>query len=170
MADRTPALLAEIAAALNRLPGVFSTAQWGGRAYKLPGPGGNRSKPKLVAHVAPTRDGEAVSVSFKLPPERAADVIEKHEWIEPHEFRTLAPAGWVNARISTKRQLRPLGDLLAESRALHPETPDADEPDVEIRTTVRSTGASAAARRIDRVMENAKKDGWTPPPDDGFDN
>jgi hypothetical protein len=62
-----------IAAALNALPGVFSTVQWGGRAYKV-GP----RKPKafkLLAHVYLTRDEDAVCVDFKLPKQRAASVV-----------------------------------------------------------------------------------------------
>ena len=55
MAAKGTMLLAEVAKVLNALPGVFSTPQWGGRAYKLPR-GGNSGKPKLLAHVTPVDD------------------------------------------------------------------------------------------------------------------
>ena len=78
MSDRVSRMLGEVNTILAALPGVFSSAQWGGRAYKLPGPNGSRSRPKLRAFVSPSRDGRAVGVSFKLPPARAANIIEMH--------------------------------------------------------------------------------------------
>jgi hypothetical protein len=82
-------LLAELAVLLNGLPGVFSTPQWGGRAYKVPR--GGSGKPKLLAHVTPADGDDGVTVSFKLQPPEAATQVERHVWIAPHSFRTLAP-------------------------------------------------------------------------------
>jgi hypothetical protein len=166
MSDRVSRLLGEVNTILAALPGVFSSAQWGGRAYKLPGPNGTRSRPKLLAFVSPSQDGRAVGVSFKLPPPRAADIIERHDWVAPHSFRTMAPSGWVSAAISTKRHLKPLARLLAESRMLYPVTTDDAG---EIETTVKPAAAGGVARRIDRIMQEAKAQGWAPPADDGFD-
>ena len=182
MNDRISRLLGEVNTILVALPGVFSAAQWGGRAYKLPGPGGGRKRPKLLAFVNPARDGRAVHVSFKLPPPRAAEVIERHAWIEPHSFRTMAPSGWVDAAVSNRRQLRPLARLLQESRSLHPLLESAggedgseaagasDSGDREPETTITRAATDLVARRIDRVMKQAKAEGWSPPADDAFES
>ena len=160
MSTRIATLLESLSSTLNALPGVFSTAQWGGRAYKLPGPGGNRKRPKLVAFIATTRAGDAVTVSFKLERERAADVVERYAWIEPHSFRTLAPSGWVTAVLTTKRQAGTLKKLLAEARTLLPAAePVEDEP----AGPARGRSADPVARRIDRVMRDAAADGWEAP-------
>jgi hypothetical protein len=166
MNDRVSRLLGEINTMASALPGVFSAAQWGGRAYKLPGPGGSRKRPKLVVFVSPTKDGRGVGLSFKLPPQRAADVVERHAWIEPHSFRTMAPCGWVSAAISTKRQLKTLSTLLEESRSLYPSSKPGGGT---TETIVTRAATDIVARRIDRVMKEAKADGWAPPADDGFD-
>lgn len=168
MSDRISNLLNEISEAAAALPGVFSAAQWGGRAFKLPGPGGDRRKPKLVAFVSVAKDRTAVSVSFKLKPERAAGAVSRFSWVEPHGFRTLAPSGWVNAQVTNKRQLGPLTRMLNESRSLYPQ---AEEPPV-VETTRGGgggSGTSTTARHIDRVMQDAKREGWTPPSDDDFE-
>jgi predicted DNA-binding protein (MmcQ/YjbR family) len=146
-------LLAEVAKALNALPDVFSTAQWGGRAYKLPRGGSGR--PKLLAHVTPVEDDEGVTVSFKLPPAEAADQVERYDWIAPHSFRTLAPSGWVTAHVRTKRQLGALRKLLVESHALQH---TAAAPS-------RSADSTTEAARIDQVLRDAAGDGWTPQSD-----
>ena len=159
MNDRISSLLGEIGAAL------FSTAQWGGRAYKLPGPGGNRGKPKLLAFLSVTNAGDAVSVSFKLPPARAAQVVEERRWIAPHSFRTLAPSGWVSATVSNRRRIGPLRRLLEESRSLHPVHP----PLVTVERRGAAASTNTVARRIDRVMGKMKAEGWSPPADDGFE-
>ena len=83
MSNRIAELLGEIDRILSDLPDVFSTAQWGGRAYKLPNPNGDRSKPKLLAFVVVARDGDAVSVGFKLDRQRAPNVIEQYKWVAP---------------------------------------------------------------------------------------
>ncbi len=148
-------LLGEIGAVLNGLPGVFSTVQWGGRAYKVPGPSG-RSKAKLLAFVSTDGTGADVFVSFKLKPPRAREVVDRHDWIEPHSFRTLAPSGWLTARVRTRRQLAILTDLLHESRALY--APAAE-------TEPKPTRHDDAARHIDQVMTNLRVSGWSPPQD-----
>src|SRR5688572_30491941 len=74
----------QIASALGKLPGVFSTVQWGGRAYKLPSPNGNRKKPKLLAHVYMDKSGKALFVDFKLEREHARQVVDECDWIKPH--------------------------------------------------------------------------------------
>jgi len=133
-----------IASALNAMPGVFSSVQWGGRAYKLPGPNGSTRKPKLLAHICLTKTGDALSVDFKLDRDRAKKVVAAHDWIEPHHFRTLAPSGWVSATVKTKTQAKTLVKLLTESRALYP-----------IESTpkhAKSEPVGDIARRIDFVM------------------
>ena len=155
MPRRTQTLLAELAAVLNGLPGVFSTPQWGGRAYKVPRRGAG--KPKLLAHVTPADGADGVTVSFKLPPPEAATQVERHDWIAPHSFRTLAPSGWLTAHVRTKRQLATLGKLLRESHALHGVV-TADDPGP------KHEGGSESAR-IDRVLGEAKDEGWSPQSD-----
>ena len=163
MNKRVQAILHDLSSWLNSLPGVFSTPQWGGRAYKVPGPNGNPKKPKLVAFVALNKPRDAIGVQFKLPGPRAAQVVDDHDWISPHSFRTLAPAGWVSAKVTGKRQLTVLAKLLAESRALYPavEKTQADPKE-------RSTRSDAVSRRIDQVMGEMQADGWRPPGDDDF--
>ena len=132
-----------------------------GRAPKLPGPGGSRNSPKLLAVVHPSKTAGAVEVSFKLEQQRAKAIISQYDWIVPHSFRTLAPSGWVTAHVSTKRQLTALTRLLKESHALHPTT--AKRTDGPARSRASST---VAARRIDRVMSELQARGWSPPADD----
>lgn len=164
---------ASISRTLNALPGVFSTVQWGGRAYKLPGPGGNMKKPRLLAHVWLTKSGDAVGVDFKLEKSRADAVVEQYIWIERHSFRTLAPSGWVTARISAKSQCKVVEQLLRESRSLYP-TGDGDRSasnQTAARNRTREPGAaiSAVARRIDAVLREKKAQGWKPAQADDFD-
>lgn len=153
-------LLEDVGATLNALPGVFSTPQWGGRAYKLPGRGGRRDKPKLVAFVAPAEDGRAVTVSFKLDPRQAADALERHDWIEPHSFRTLAPSGWVTAILANRRQASTLRPLLAECHALLAPPEKGESPLIRREKGGRERGETP---HIDSVMEDARSRGWSPP-------
>ena len=164
MNKRVQAILRDLSRRLNSLPGVFSTPQWGGRAYKVPGPNGNPKKPKLVAFVAMNKARDAIGVQFKLTRPRAEQVIDDHDWIRPHSFRTLAPAGWVSAKVTGKRQLNVLTKLLAESRALYPTVPKTQANPKE-----RSTGSDAVSRRIDQVMGEMQAEGWRPHGDDDFD-
>lgn len=168
---------ASISRTLNALPGVFSTVQWGGRAYKLPGPGGNMKKPRLLAHVWLTKSGDAVGVDFKLEKSRADAVVEQYIWIERHSFRTLAPSGWVTARISANSQCKVVEQLLRESRSLYP-AGDGDRDagshagsQTAARNRKRETGAaiSAVDRRIDAVLREKKAQGWKPAQADDFD-
>ncbi len=163
MPARTADLLEHLGRALGALPGVFSTPQWGGRAWKLPGPGGNRRKPRLVAFVGCTREG-AVAVSFKLAPGRAADVVARNAWVRPHDFRTLAPSGWLTARVTTARQASSLVKLLQECRRLH-----GDEPE-QTAEKAATRGGPPAASHLDRVMGAMRERGWSPPQRDGFDD
>lgn len=103
-----------------------------------------------------------MSVSFKLEKQRAADVVERHAWIEPHSFRTLAPSGWVTAVLTTKRQAKTIEKLLAEARSLLPATEPEDAPP----PSSHGTASDPVARRIDRVMRDAVADGWTKREDD----
>ena len=158
---RLTELLGEIGSILNDLPDVFSTAQWGGRAYKLPNPNGNRKKPKLLAFVTKTPEEDAVRVVFKMPKDRSVASIERYGWVEPFEFGNWKKSGWVAAQINGKRQLKPLGRLLGECRAMFP-AQDARES---------SPGRSPASsnpivNRLDRVLGQARADGWTPAEDD----
>ncbi len=165
MSDRTRNLLNEIGKSLNRLPGVFSTAQWGGRAYKLPNEKNDRRKAKLLAFVLLSKDDRAVSVSFKLEPTIAADAVDRYGWVEPHSFRTLAPSGWISATISTKRQLKPLALLLKESRSLYPL--EKEMPSTPVPSDGKA-GSNPVARRIDRVMAEFEREGWSPSEDADF--
>jgi hypothetical protein len=165
MAPRSGQLLGEIGSSLGELPDVFSTAQWGGRAYKVPGPGGSRNRPKLLAFVCLTRDEKAVSVSFKLPKDRAAAAVDRHAWIEPHDFGSLARSGWVAARLTTRRQWQSLRPLIQASRQLYPRTEPEPETEAESRRPARQgsdSSRSHEARRIDRVMREAADAGWSP--------
>ncbi|MCI0674523.1 MAG: DUF5519 family protein [Phycisphaerales bacterium] len=143
-----------ISAALNGLDGVFSSVQWGGRAYKLPGPNGNRKRPKLLAHVCLSEAGDSVSVDFKLEKARAREVVEVHDWIQPHPFRTLAPNGWVSATVRTRSQCKVISKLLAESRRLYPEV------EIRSRGPAARKEVSEAARRIELVMGEKRAQGW----------
>jgi hypothetical protein len=175
------AVLEALAVSLNALDGVFSTPQWGGRAYKLPGSGGRRDKPKLVAFVCPSDDGTVVTVSFKLDPARAEAVVERHEWIEPHSFRTLAPAGWLTARVRTARHVKALVPLLTECHGQLAPTPGTSPGagrGSERRSDEATKGTNSTHRghtpHLDAVMEEARARGWTPPADvaadDGWSN
>ncbi len=160
MAKRIPELMGEVGTILNAFPGVFSTVQWGGRAYKLPGVNGSLKKPKLLTFVSLTKDEKAVSVVFKLPRERSADVIERYAWVEPMNFGTWGKSGWITARVSQKRQLGPLAKLLTECRANFPQT--VIKPERGKRRAGESSGSNPIVRRLDRVMAEAKADGWEP--------
>ena len=162
MAARIQALLAELAGSLNSLPGVFSTAQWGGRAYKVPRGSGGASKPKLLAHVSIAEGGQVITASFKLTTPRAEEAIDRYDWIEPHSFRTLAPAGWLTATVTTKRQLGVLVKLIRESHTLLGPPPPAVDVEVPSRTRRPSNGA---AGRIDEVMKEVAGEGWAPKSD-----
>ncbi len=164
MNKRVQTILSDLGRRLNSLPGVFSTPQWGGRAYKVPGPNGNPKKPKLVAFVAMNKAGDAIGVQFKLTRSRAEQVIDDHDWIKPHSFRTLAPAGWISAKVTGKRQFTVLAKLLAESRALYPTVPKTQADPKK-----RSAGSDAVSRRIDQVMGEMQAEGWRPRGDDNFD-
>ena len=153
-----------IASELGKLPDVFSTVQWGGRAYKLPGPRGNRKKPKLLAHVCLDQSGETLCVDFKLERSHARQVIEDFGWIKPHSFRTLAPSGWVSAEVRTKSQCKQLIVLLRASRALHP-MPETT-PDAEPRNRKRRGEEVAVVQRIGAVVRDKRSSGWSPDRDD----
>jgi len=131
------AILAAIDRAITPLPGVFSTPQWGGRAYKVPGPGNSRKRPKLLAFLEQPRDRKTVIVSFKLPKPLAAAAIRRHAWIKRNSFGALGRSGWVEAHITAARHVSALAPLIRESRALLPTfTNDAEQSDTrEARST-----------------------------------
>jgi hypothetical protein len=148
------------------MDGVFSTPQWGGRAYKVARPdaagtrGRSDPKGKIVAFMALDEAGKAVQVSFKIPPADAQDACERFDWIQPHSFRTLAPSGWVTATVGFKRQVGTLSRLLAKSYALHGYR--AAEPS---DTATARPATDADAGHIDRVMDKVRDDGWSPQSD-----
>jgi len=156
MATDVRAIQEELAAILNTLAGVFSTPQWGGRAYKVPRPSA-AGKARMLAFMAITGDADAVQVSFKIPLPDAEAAVEQHDWIAPHSFRTLAPAGWLTATVSTKRHVRALGTLLRRSHAMYRvDTGDTGE------TRCPTPSASGGMGHIDRIMDKARSEGWTP--------
>lgn len=156
---RVNELLGDIASILNGLPEVFSTPQWGGRAYKLPGPDGSLRKPKLLAFVSLTKEKDAVSVVFKLPLELSARSIERFDWIGPFEFGNWKKSGWIAARLKDRRRLRTLSRLLKESRSLFP---IREKPPTSRKRAASSSSSNPVLRRIDRVMAEAKEEGWEP--------
>jgi predicted DNA-binding protein (MmcQ/YjbR family) len=166
MSRSAGAILKALSDTLSRLPDVTSTAQWGGRAYKLPR-GGTSSKPKILAHVSQARDGGCVTVSFKLEKRRAEALVDRHAWLEQHPFGSLGRAGWVHASVRTKRQVDTLLKLLAESHALQKpkKSPAADLPEP---ATTRSS-SDPTARRIARIVTQARAEGWEPDADASFD-
>ncbi len=155
MANRTANLLADLAECLNAMPGVFSTPQWGGRAYKIERPGRRRGA-KLLAFVAPEDDG-AIHVSFKIPIPQAATAVRQHDWIEPHSFRTLAPAGWLSATVRARKQLPVLKGFLETSYRLlgGGQVPQQEERPQD----------AGVRERIDSVMKDVAADGWEPQSD-----
>lgn len=154
MGKRTQALLETLGGFLSGLPAVFSTPQWGGRAYKVD----RQGKSKLLAFVALTDDRDAVTVSFKLDRKDADAARDRYDWIEPHSFRTLAPSGWLTATVRTKRNASTLMRLLTDSHTLHNGlAAEATEPEP------RRSAGDATARRIDRVMGELGTEGWSPP-------
>lgn len=157
MPPRAATILESIAEIFAEIPDVFSTPQWGGRVYKIPGPNGNRKKPKMIAHVVLTKDKDAVEVGFKLSVPAAAAACEKYAWIEPSTFGSFGKNGWVGATLTQKRQVRSLKPLLIASRDLHPKQPVIDDAPPK----KRSQGGTAA-RRVDQVMDEAAAEGWAP--------
>ena len=166
MARRSPERLLEaLHEIISALPDVFSAVQWGGRAYKLPRPDGTTKKPRLLAFVTLKEKDASIHVGFKLPKDRAADAVDQYAWLNPSTFGTHGQSGWVDADITQKRQLAPLGKLLSECRATFTVNPP-DEP--EWKSPGTGKVSNAEARRIDRVMGALKADGWSPPEDDAF--
>ena len=165
MKSPIPEIQAALAKALNALPDVFSTVQWGGRAYKLPGPGSRGTrKPVLLAHICIEKDELSISIGFKLEPKRAKAMMRQHKWITPHSFRTLAPSGWIVADVRTMAQCKTVIALLRESRAAHP----VAEPALSRNATARGgkrasvTGDDSEAKRIDAVLRRKREEGWKP--------
>lgn len=169
-------ILESLANALNALPDVFSTVQWGGRAYKLPGPGSRgRKKPVLLTHISISKNRDAVHMGFRLDVPRAKAVVKQHKFIKPSTFGTLGKSGWLEMALTTKAQCKIVIGLLKESRALHPVS-DAATVKVESKPARnRKHGAAAVgeddgvAKRLDAVLRRKREEGWTPQ-DDGFDD
>ncbi|MCL4211907.1 MAG: hypothetical protein HRU76_10390 [Phycisphaeraceae bacterium] len=178
-------ILERLDAALSALPGVFSTAQWGGRAYKLPGPGGSLKKPKLLAFVVVLKGDEGVEISFKLTRERAASVVNASGFIRPNSFGSLGRAGWLEARVTRLRQVETLRPLLTECRAMFGgvEAGSGSTVSVELSGRMAPRGAAKTAGRdrrtpapanpvaahIARVVEQARHElGWSPGDRDDF--
>lgn len=151
--------------ALNAMPDVFSTVQWGGRAYKLPGPGSRgKKKPVLLTHVCISKAGDAVCLGFRLEKSRARAVIKQHDWIKVNSFGSLGRSGWVEMAISTKSQCKVTIALLRESRALHPMPEESPTPLTRARRGKRASVVSDSAelKRIDAVLGRKRDEGWRP--------
>ena len=162
MSKRIIEIQESVASGLNGLPGVFSTVQRGGRAYKV----GDSRKFKLLSHVCLSDAGDAVYVGFKLTKDRAREVVDQHDWITPHSFRTLAGSGWVAAEVRTKSQCKVIAKLLAESRALYP-VHETVKPRKGKRGVNDDDGV---VQRIGAVLRERKAAGWSPNHADGFDD
>ena len=163
-----------LAKALNAMPGVFSTVQWGGRAYKLPGPGSRgMKKPVLLTHVCLNKAEDAVCLGFRLEKPRARAVTRQHPWIKPNSFGTLKNTGWVETEIRTKADCKVIIALLRESRTLHPIPEPAKATKAKAsRSRGRKPDAvdDADARRIDSVLQRKRAEGWRPAQRDAFDD
>lgn len=171
MNKRIGAILEDLAVTLNGLNGVFSTSQWGGRAYKMPGPNGNMDKPKLLAFLLVNKDQASINVAFKLSKLRSVEVVQSYDWIAPHSVSTLAPAGWVVTTIANKRQTAILKKLLAESRDLYPAV------EVEVKAPPKRRGRRSAHleklnEQMGRIIGELASRGLRPMDndDDGFDD
>ena len=151
--------------ALNTMPGVFSTVQWGGRAYKLPGPG-TRGKKKavLLTHVCLNKAGDAVCLGFRLEKRRAKAVIKQYEWVKVNSFGSLGKSGWVEMAITTKAQCKVTTALLRESRALHAMPEETPKERTRSRRGKRTKDAerNVVARRLESVLRNKREEGWRP--------
>ncbi len=156
MAKRIFELMGEVGSILNALPGVFSTVQWGGRAYKLPGRNGSTKKPRLLAFVTMTKEEDAINVVFKLPGERSTHAKERFAWVGPFEFGKWEKSGWISARITQKRQLSPLKKMLAECHAMFP------VPEIVSESASPTSSSNPVVSRLNRVMAEARADGWEP--------
>lgn len=158
-------ILKSLAAALNAMPDVFSTPQWGGRAYKLPGPGSRgKKKPVLLTHVCINKAGDAVCLGFRLEKPRAKAVIRQHDWIKVNSFGSLGKSGWVEMAITTQAQCKVTIALLRESRQLHPMPEVAPKKATKARRGERASNVedSAEARRMDAVLRRKRDEGWRP--------
>ena len=158
-----------LAKALNAMPGVFSTVQWGGRAYKLPGPGTRgKKKPVLLTHVCMNKAGDAVCLGFRLEKPRAKAVIRQYDWINVNSFGSLGRNGWVEMAITTKAQCKVTIALLRESRMLHPMPEETAKQESKARRGKRAAGGDddvedqGVARRIDAVVRRKRDEGWRP--------
>lgn len=165
-----------LASALNALPDVFSTVQWGGRAYKLPGPGSRgKKRPVLLTHVCITRQRDAISLGFRLEKSRARQIIRQHPWIKPHSFGKLKNTGWVEMEVQTMAQCKVVIALLRESRMLHPmpQPPETSggprSKPARSRKRGRVDKDDPVARRIDSVLSRKRDEGWRPAQVDAFD-
>jgi hypothetical protein len=176
MKPRIAEIQQSLSKALNAMPGVFSNVQWGGRAYKLPGPGSRgMKKPVLLTHVCMSKTGDAVCLGFRLERSRAKAIVRKHHWIKPHSFRTLSKTGWLETQVRTKTQYKVIVELLRESRRLYamPEAP------TQMRSPRRMPWAQNAmsragdqrdpiTRRLDSVLSQRRAEGWHPADADAF--
>jgi hypothetical protein len=176
MKPRIAEIQRSLSKALNAMPGVFSTVQWGGRAYKLPGPGSRgMKKPVLLTHACLSKTGDAVCLGFRLEKSRARTIVREHDWIKPHSFRTLSKTGWLETQVRTKTQCKVMVELLRESRALHP-MPEAltQAPASRKRASARNSGSSSGdqrnpiTRRLDSVLSQRRAEGWRPADADAF--
>lgn len=159
---------AALAKALNALPDVFSTVQWGGRAYKLPGPGSRgRKRPVLLTHVCLNKAEDAVCLGFRLEKPRARAVMRQHPWIKPNSFGSLKNTGWVETAVTTKAQCKVIIALLRESRMLHPMPEESLNRPTKARRGKRAEARGddedkGVVRHIDAVVRRKRDEGWRP--------
>jgi hypothetical protein len=158
-------LLGELHDLIMALPDVFSAVQWGGRAYKLPRPDGSTKKPRLLAFVTLKEQEGSIHVGFKLPLDKAAEAVDRYAWLEPSTFGSHGKSGWVDANITQKRQLKPLGKLIAACRETFVVAPPAERSQGD---TPAASVTTSDAGRIDRLLDSIRADGWSPPEDDDF--
>ena len=161
----TSKLLNELNEYLLAFKQVFSSIQWGGKAYKLPDIKGNKSKPKLFVFTQIDEKNNALIADFKLPLEVAANAVEKHAHLTPSPFSNWAKTGWVSARFTTTRQLTSTKPLFKISYDNLPK-PSISPSSKPTPQSASPSSTSPVAQKIDTIMQSFT----LPSQDDAFDD
>ena len=161
-------ILEKMEAFLFKLPHVFATVQWGGKAYKLPNTKGDKTKPKLFIFSTLGSDdsGPFLHAEFKLPRQHADHAVKKYDWLAFSTFGNWAKSGWCSAKIRQPAQLKPLLTLfqIAYDNLPKPD-PETSKRQSKTSNKQQQTTSSPVARKIDRIMDQV----ILPPDDEAFD-